>query len=92
MTLVDAVWIGLERDPDIGRRIGMKIVAQDADQSVRVAVQSDGPADHVGVAAPMPFPQAMTDDGQPRPAGPVFILAEGASREGSGAEDREKFG
>src|SRR5207249_7239952 len=79
VALIRTVRIRLEWNPDVGFRIRMKTVRQDADHVVRNAVQQDRTADYVTGTAEPHLPHAVTKHRDGRTMGQILSLRKGAS-------------
>jgi len=92
VALVSAVGIGLQRDEDIGGRIGFECGRQDSDYGGGFTADIGGPADHVRIGTEVRFPKLIAEDRDARTIGRVFIGCEGAAKSGCDAEDAEELG
>src|SRR5271156_2246950 len=76
MRLILAIRIGLQRQPNVRRRIGGKSGPQHADDGVRLARQQNGPADSSRIPRKPALPQSIADPRPLAPAKPIFLLGE----------------
>src|SRR5208337_1954839 len=76
--LIRAIRIGLQRHPDIRRRIRLEPWRQDADECVGCAAQGYRLAQYRRITPEPPLPQTITHEENLRPARPVLHLGERA--------------
>jgi hypothetical protein len=63
---------------------------QHADDRVRLAVEDDGPAEHVGVGLEASLPEGVADDGDPVDTFALFLCGEGPAEGRAHAQDLEQ--
>ena len=89
MTLVGAVGIDLEGEPEVGNGIGDEGFSDDAEDGVGLVAERERGADNVGVAAELALPEAVADDDEVAAVGGILLRREGAAEDDGRAEEAE---
>ena len=89
VALVGAVGIDLEGQPDVGHGIGAELLADDAEDRVRLIAERKRGADDVGIAAELTLPEAVADHDHVSAVGRIFLRREGAAEDHRCSEEAE---
>ena len=93
MTLVGAVGVDLEGQPDVGHRVGAELLADDAEDGIGLVAERKRGADNFRIAAEFALPESVADDDDVAAVGRVFLRREGAAENHGRAEEAEvRFG
>ncbi len=89
VSLIGAIGIELEGQPDVGGWIGLEVRAKDADDGIGVATEGDSGADYLWIAAELALPETITEDDDVATVGEVFLLGEGSTELDGSTEEFE---
>ena len=89
MALIGAVGIDLEGEPDVRDGIGLKGLAEDAEDGVRLIAEGERGADDFGIAAEFTLPESVTDNDNVTAVGGIFLGREGAAEHDGRAKEAE---
>src|SRR5258708_5169067 len=89
MTLISAVRIGLQRNPNFGGGTRDKAIRHDSDNRIGLAVQRHAAIEDGGIASEMRVPKLFGDERRLGTARSVFRDREGAAQQGACAKNLE---
>ena len=89
VSLIGAIGIELEGEPDVGGWVVLEVRAEDADDRVGIATEGEGGSYDFWIAAELAFPEAVAEDDDAAAVGEIFFLGEGATELDACTEELE---